>query len=148
MAGFLDAEGSLAVNRQFRRDRPSPTYRIRIGVSNAVSSILEPFSREYGGKIYHHKEFRTRANGLKWSDSFQWRCPSLAYRRFLIDMLPYLKLKGAQAMALLKVLDEFKDRSHRRKKDGRFIKSTKAQVRRLEHYYRLVQTLNRRVVPR
>lgn len=142
MAGFIDAEGTVVIDRQVRKDRPSPTYRVKISVCNVDRSTLQPFGEEYGGKIYHRMEARKGVSGSKWSDTFVWRCSSIACMRLLIDVLPYLKLKRAQAKVLMNLLRE-EPRMPRRGINGMFMRYSKQQVRKLDRVYRSVRILNR-----
>jgi hypothetical protein len=120
MAGFIDGEGNISINRQVRKDRPSPAYRAYICVSNSDREVLEIFLKSYGGKIYCVSENRKSWYGKKWSDSYCWYCPISSSKRALLDMLPYLRLKGKQAQILLDFIQSKKAFSRKlRKRENR-----------------------------
>jgi len=104
MAGFVDGEGCLTISRQKRKGRPSPAYRVFISVSNTNRNVLSIFKSEYGGGIYNIHDRRKDKRGKNWSDAFDWYCPVSSSKRFIMDILPYLRLKKPQAMIILHFL--------------------------------------------
>ncbi len=119
MAGFMDGEGYLAILKQVRKRRPSPTYRPYVKVSNTRREVPTLFQDEYGGAIYVHHEERKDKSGLKWSDAYNWYCPISSTKRLLLDTLNYFKLKRGQAELILQFLDKRRTFA-RRERYGRF----------------------------
>lgn len=108
MAGFVDGEGQVTITRQARKNRPSPAYRAYVVVTNTKREVLLTFPEHHGGKIYRTSEQRRDWKGKKWADAYAWYCPMAGSRRFLMDLLPFLKLKGVQARIVLAFIDNKK----------------------------------------
>ena len=145
MAGFVDGEGCLTITKQIRKDRISPTYRVLVEVFNTDPQILEIFPKQYGGKIQIYRERRRNRCGVKWKDSNCWYCPISSVRQFLLDILPYLKLKRKHAGLLLQFIDRagrFADRRGRRK-DGAPEQLTQKEIALREKYYLKLHSLTR-----
>lgn len=104
MAGFADGEGLITINRQVRKYRPSPAYRGYVAICNTHREVLTIYQRIYGGKICRKNEQRTDWNGLKWADAYTWYCPASSTKKFLLDVLPFLRLKGKQARIVLEFI--------------------------------------------
>ena len=105
MAGFTDGEGLVTITRQVRKDRPSPAYRAYACITNTEREVLTTFLRYYGGAIYQRHDKRRDAMGIKWADAFTWYCPISSTRRFLLDIMPYLKLKRKQAELVVEFIE-------------------------------------------
>ncbi|MEM0053705.1 MAG: LAGLIDADG family homing endonuclease [Nitrososphaeria archaeon] len=146
MAGFLDGEGTFTICKQVRKNRPSPAYRVFISVSNTDKYVLKIFCRYYGGKIYNVHERRKDKRGLKWRDAFDWYCPVFTSERFLIDVLPYLRLKYQQAEVLLEFL-RTKQAFARKKRTSRgSAPLTDEEIAHRERLRLKVQALNKKGV--
>lgn len=117
MAGFVDGEGMLTIVKQRRKERPSPAFRADISITNTQRAILLPFQEEYGGKIWSYT--RTRNDwACRWSEAYVWLCPHSCVKRFLNDILPYLRLKKKNARIILDFLAA-KNAFARKKRRGR-----------------------------
>lgn len=143
MAGFVDGEGYLTIMKQIRKHRPSPAYRAYIAISNTNRHAFNLFLNEYGGKTYVHYEKRLDKQGLKWSDAFTWYCPISSSKRFLEDILPYLRLKRRQAELILEFINN-KKAFARGKREGRGGSSplTSGEISYRESLRRAVSLLN------
>jgi hypothetical protein len=143
MAGFLDGEGYVSIVRQIRKDRPSPTYRAYVAVSNTVKDSLTVFLRYYGGAIYQSHDKRTDAAGIRWADAFKWYCPISSTKRLLLDLLPYLKIKNRQAIIVLEFIENKKGFARgKRKGRGGSSPLTRDEVEFRERLRRQVRLLN------
>jgi hypothetical protein len=143
MAGFVDGEGYLTIMKQVRQDRPSPTYRPYIAISNTKRESLELFLNEYGGRIYLRPEKRTDRQGVKWSDAFDWYCPISSSQRLLGDIIPYLKLKHRQAELILEFISNRNEFARgRRKQRGGSSPLTPESISYRESMRRAVRLLN------
>jgi hypothetical protein len=104
IAGFIDGEGCITIARQIRKNRPSPSYRSYITVSNTNRDSLEYLRGHYGGVLYERHEYRKDKRGKNWADAYDWYCPLRSATRLLTDILPYLRVKRQQAMLVLEFL--------------------------------------------
>jgi hypothetical protein len=93
MAGFVDGEGTISINKQIRKHRPSPAYRAYVSVSNTDKNVLRIFAKNYGGNTYRNREHRKDQLGRNWSDLYRWQCPVSQTKRLLLDIQPYLRLR-------------------------------------------------------
>lgn len=120
MAGFVDGEGLVTITRQLRKDRPSPAYRVYVTVCNTKPGVLSLFRECYGGAIYCINEHRKDWNGKNWADAYSWYCSITATKRFLTELLPYLRLKRPQAELVLQFISMKKSfaRGKRRGRGG------------------------------
>ena len=143
MAGFVDGEGYLTIMKQVRKYRPSPAFRAYVAISNTNQDVLKLFLNEYGGKVYFHYEKRLDKQGLKWSDAFTWYCPVSSSKKFLEDVIPYLRLKRRQAELILDFIDN-KNSFARGKRKGRGGSSplTSEEISYREGLRRAVSQLN------
>jgi len=89
MAGFIDGEGWIGMSKQKRENRPNPTYRTSVKISNQQIESLEVFKQYYDSQIKRYK------------DCYQWVCPERMLSRLLEDIIPFLILKKEQAKTLL-----------------------------------------------
>ena len=145
MAGFMDGEGLITIGKQIRRNRPSPAFRAYAGACNTNRRVLEIFPEYYGGKIYRVNEKRTDEMGGKWADQYQWYCPISSTKRFLLDILPYLRLKKKQAILVLEFIQN-KKAFARGKRMGRGGSSplTQEEIDFRERLRRRVRLLNKK----
>lgn len=99
LAGFLDGEGSIGVER-YNRYGITTNYGIKISVTNTNRSVLDWIQSHYGGymvaskpkKLNHHVCFQLTLRHRK------------AYR-LIKDVQPYLKLKVELANLAIKIAE-------------------------------------------
>jgi hypothetical protein len=143
-SGFFDAEGTITIGRQYRSNRPSPAYRLKISASNTSESTLQPFCQLYGGRIYVQRETRTGADGVKWSDTFTWHCPAISASRLLKDFRPLLRVKSRQAALAINFIERFRLAKHpRRAPDGTFVRLPLEEPNLRDKSWRRMLSLNR-----
>lgn len=96
-AGIMDGEGSFTVSY-------SPRWKSfigDIGFAMTKPEIVNLFQQLYGGHISH-----TVPKNPKHADVYRWRIHSIEKRRkFILAILPYLRLKREQALLFLKFID-------------------------------------------
>jgi hypothetical protein len=145
MEGFIDGEGHISINRQIRKDRPSPSYRAYVTVANTERESLIIFQEYYGGNIYLRRDKRRDKMGNKWADSYAWYCPISSTKRLLQDVLPYLRLKNRQANIVLEFIAK-KNGFARGKRKGRGGSSplTREEIGFRERLRREVRLMNRK----
>lgn len=145
MAGFVDGEGCITISKQVRKNRPTPAYRVFITISNTDYAVLEFFKLHYGGSIYNVHERRKDKRNIKWSDTYDWYCPISSSKRFLRDILPYLRLKRKQAELCLEFLETRKNTKQARRINGTLAGSeglTVEELNKRESYRLAVRALN------
>lgn len=148
LSGFFDAEGSITIGRQVREHRPSPSFRLMIGVSNTIASPLQQFRRRYGGRLYLAKEKRMDSRGLKWADTYHWYCPIASARMFLTEIGDNFEVKKRQAALALRFLDHVEGRLFSaRRPAGTFGSLPLHEVEFREAVYAKMKHLNRGTRP-
>ena len=83
--------------------------------------------------------------GNKWADAFTWYCPVASTKRLLLDLVPFLRLKGKQAQLVLEFIDN-KNAFARGKRKGRGGSSplTQKEIAFRERLRSQVRLLNRK----
>ena len=94
-AGLFDGEGNLHIQEHRRKDR-AHTYSISMGIANTKRDVLDEFCSVWGGRV---RQVRTSARGVK--DCFYWRMGGSDGYFFLMDVMPYLRIKRAEAAVAL-----------------------------------------------
>lgn len=101
-AGVIDSDGCIRVTRDTWRmrnaDCATPTYQARVQVKQVEREAVDLLHGMHSG--YFRQEPPTARRGRPlWS----WSVSSAAAGRFLTDVLPYLRIKRAQAENALEV---------------------------------------------
>lgn len=87
LAGFLDGEGCITILRQMKKKSVSISYALSVVIAQADLPILEELSSIIGaGKIY------------KYPGGYQLVFAPTDAKGFLLEILPYLKVKKAEAL--------------------------------------------------
>lgn len=92
VAGLIDGEGSIYIDRQYL------TPKLEIGMTKA-EGLLAELAERYGGKVRRQKRHEARA------DLFRWTVLGEALEPMLCRVGPHLRLKGEQAQLVLKVCE-------------------------------------------
>jgi hypothetical protein len=96
-AGIMDGEGSFTVSY-------SPRWKSfigDIGFAMTKPEIVYLFQQWFGGAVSY-----SVPKNPKHSDVYRWRIHSIEKRRkFILAILPYLRLKREQALLFLKFVD-------------------------------------------
>ena len=145
MAGFVDGEGCITIAKQVRKNRPSPAYRAAISIDNTYREVLDLFLRYYDGQVYSHRELRKDKWNAKWADAYTWRCPIGTSEQFLVDLLPYLRVKKGQAEICLDFLRNKADTKQFRRANGTIAGSEgldAAELERREAWHDAIRRLN------
>ena len=103
MAGVVDSDGYIGVHRnsyamRVRGDATNAVYQPRIQVKQVESAAIELFQATFGGHRHRQPPSATRGRPLD-----QWTVHSAACRPVLEALLPYLRIKKAQAENALEV---------------------------------------------
>ncbi len=91
VAGLIDGEGSLTIERSSSKSGDYYSARIDVGMTKS-DDILKILQSTYGGGIN-----LMRKKTAKWNEAKRWHIFGVAAASFLIQILPYLRLKKNQA---------------------------------------------------
>lgn len=91
LAAFIDGEGTIAIARRNREDRPSHSYYLRIDIGNTERILTDWLKSVFGGNVYQCK--RKKARKLFYT----WAIHSYKVVDILNHTLPYLIIKIEQA---------------------------------------------------
>lgn len=95
LAGFIDADGCVTINRSRRGDRVY--YGAVVGISGTRRTPHDLAASIWGGKVWCWQP----ANPLH-RPNFQWARQGLSAVKALRDLQPYLRLKAEQtALAIM-----------------------------------------------
>ena len=107
LAGIIDGEGSISIARSHSNRGYSPSYRVRLLVSNTYMPLLEWIQSLWGGHIWPWGGARPgEASGL-WKPGFCWEIDSRPAGRIIERIRPYLRVKAAQAWLALEYLAHY-----------------------------------------
>ena len=95
-AGFFDGEGSINIVRQKQQATGKAYHALIVGVSQVDPRPLLYLQEMYGGNLRIRKSRQD-----KWRDAWIWTCRSQQAEDFLRSVLPYLKVKDAEARIAL-----------------------------------------------
>lgn len=123
MAGFVDGEGCISVATRLQIYL-TPTVQ----VSNTNQAILEWFYTNYGGNIDVRKDNRPTRKQCN-----TWRVAGDKARRFLTDVLPFLRIKKPLAVLALSYVPK-----------GRGYRRTSQDVIQVKAIIFQIRTLNKR----
>lgn len=103
VAGFIDGEGSLMINRLRARGTSKMQHRARIAIGNTNRAILEEIRDVYGGILV--KEYRAEA-GWKHLHQLVWTGGML--ERLLNEVGPHLLIKRKQVEVMRDFLQDMR----------------------------------------
>lgn len=95
LAGFFDGEGSICITKW----RFHAALCVQLQVANTERWVLEWYKFVFGGNTY-----KKPCQNKNWKDSYSWTVSGKKAKETLIALLPYLKLKKAQAEIALEFL--------------------------------------------
>ena len=100
-AGFVDGEGCITIDRHKPRrgdgEHASPQHSLTLSVTNTNLEVLEFLMSMFGGSISRKHKGSSYAQKKIW----QWRCASLDAEKAVKKLVPYLKVKKAEAETAL-----------------------------------------------
>ncbi len=99
LAGFIDAECCLGIQRNFSPNRPNPTYKIQLQLNDTKYPCLFWISKRFGGQF--HFVDRSRLKSFH-RNQMTWRLSALALSPLLPKILPFLNHKKPVCAALIK----------------------------------------------
>jgi hypothetical protein len=99
LAGFIDAECCLGIQRNFPKNRPNPTYKIQLQLNDTKYPCLFWVSQRFGGQF--HFVDRSRLKTFH-RNQMTWRLSASALIPLLPKILPFLKHKKPVCETLIK----------------------------------------------
>ncbi len=94
LAGIIDGEGSIFVMKQKRKDRERDTnYILRMSVESTDPFMAKACQEIAGGPAITQRKDNRPNN----SDCLKWQLNGNNAARLLVQLLPYLRVKNAQA---------------------------------------------------
>ena len=109
IAGFLDADGCIIIDRQKRTNRNGkphgnyPYYYVpRICIANRHIGVLNFINESWGNSGSLTKR-NLNAKNPNWSDAWQLRFSSKPSYKYLKEVLPYLRMKQRQAELVIEM---------------------------------------------
>lgn len=94
VAGLIDGEGCVHL------DVPKGTYlaRVSVGMTEPALPLLISLRQTWGGTLYQQRKASER-----WAAAWTWHMTGDRASALLLAIRPFLRLKGAQADAALRV---------------------------------------------
>lgn len=100
LAGAFDSDGTIGIKRstyaQRRGEAGAPVYSERIGLKQVTPQIPQLLRETFGGSLHVQAASTTRGRPLHY-----WEATNRVAAEALRAMLPYLRIKPAQAEACL-----------------------------------------------
>ncbi len=100
LAGFVDADGSIVVNRWLDNRYQRHRYITRICISNCDRQIMNWLVSEFGGSVSMANRNAPKNHRTLW----RWSLSGLKARPILRNILPYLRLKQKRAELALQFI--------------------------------------------
>lgn len=105
IAGVVDSDGSIGISRQnIKRPRPSyrPQFQLTWVKNQKTMQVLKFLKETYGGSICESKSMQGRfKNG---QPIVKYMLATKQLKPFLLDILPYLRLKRKQAINTIRLI--------------------------------------------
>jgi hypothetical protein len=96
-AGVIDSDGSIGIRRstyamRVRKDSSQPTYSARVSAKQVTPEAMDLLKSLFGGSLMLQKASVTKGRPL-----YYWEIHSKSATECLMRLLPYLRVKRAQA---------------------------------------------------
>ena len=130
-AGIIDGEGNIGIYANTSM-AGYPRYRLRVRVTNSDEWLIHWLKNNFGGSI----GVQQQPEGKNWKPAWYWTISCNTAMNFLVEILPYLRLKKSQAELAI----EFQ-KARRRKLGRRFSDEERAVA---EAQTILMRSLNKR----
>ena len=100
LAGFVDADGSIGVNRWLDKRSQRYRYITRTSISNCDKYIMNWLVSEFGGSVSLSNRNAQKHHKTLW----RWSLGGVKSRSVLRHILPYLRLKQERAELALQFI--------------------------------------------
>lgn len=98
LAGFIDAECCLSINRYKSKNRDNYLYKILLQCNNTKAPVFKWLLERFGGQIH----FIDRSHYINNRNQLTWRLCSSSLALILDKILPFLKHKKPVCIELMK----------------------------------------------
>lgn len=88
-AGIIDGEGCICIGCSLTR-RKTPVYSFVVEVQMSDREAIDWLHKTFGGSLYEYLKFGRRK-------VYRWQVGTNNAKRFLMTVIPYLKVKQKQA---------------------------------------------------
>lgn len=139
-AGFIDGEGCIIVVKHKPHNGVSPSYYVRLKVSNTRLEPLLRLKSLFGGYII---EYKYTSPVKHWKNLFNWVIQGRSALFCLEQILPYLTIKARQAKLGLEL--EYLKAAKRHQKT---VALTDKELERRELILQEIKVLNERGKPK
>jgi len=99
LAGFIDAECSLDINKTMQKKGKNPTYRAQIQCNNTKSPFFYWVSKKFGGQFH----FLDKSHLPNFRNQMLWRIANLQLDPILIGIRPFLVHKKPICEEMIKL---------------------------------------------
>jgi hypothetical protein len=135
IAGLLDADGWISMHRANTGQNHRSGHNWLIGIVNSDLAVLRWVQELFGGSVTERKSNRRSPVARNWKTVYDWNPDAKGVANFLQSILPYLRIKKAQAELVLEFIATKQDR----RKQYRL---TDEVVSRREDIYHSIRALN------
>lgn len=140
LAGFIDADGCIAIGRHMGKGSPVPKHTLYVVVVQVKRAVLDYWCWRTGlGTVYVASKQKGNRN-----ESFQWRLGSRAAEKLIQAVLPYLIVKQGQARVALQFRATFSRRGGSGRRGGGCSRTLPRVIAQRERFRRAVAALNGR----
>jgi len=99
LAGFIDAECCLGIQRYRSKNKPNFIYKIQLQCNNTKAPVFKWLLQRFGGQI-HFIDRNTK--DITQRNQLTWRLSSAALANILSEIYPFLKYKKPVCEELMK----------------------------------------------
>ena len=94
-AGIIDCEGCIAIPIRIREDRTSPSYTLRITVTQKDGKVIDWLFGNFGGLVYKRK-----------NEIYNWIIQERNAYELLKKIIPFMKVKERQCYLAIRLYDK------------------------------------------
>ena len=98
LAGIIDGEGYIGIAKTTRRDMVSPSYKEKVSIRMVSSDAVTLLAETFEGTVWREKPHANNGRPM-WA----WEATRQRARRVLIALLPWLRVKRANAETVLEL---------------------------------------------
>jgi len=141
LAGFIDAECCLNIQKSYPKNRPNPTYKIQLQCNNSKWPTFAWISKRFGGQFH----YIDRSKYLNNRDQITWRISSKELYPILEGILPFLKHKKPVCEEMIKFYKTtFKRSGQPSPNSPRFTEFYRPILEEREIIFHKIQSLNKK----
>jgi hypothetical protein len=109
IAGLIDADGwiGIRINNQGKKWQG---HSFMVGIVNRDLLVLQWVQSIFGGSVRPRKRIQKSPHAKTWSMVYDWNPDGEGIERFLLSVIPYLRIKKRQAELTLEFLKTRQDR--------------------------------------